>query len=795
MAKARSADVCSVGGTRSRGSSRAATLTVAGTAPEVVRGSSYVFEGQWANHRKYGRQVSLRATRWVPPNDPKEIETFLSSSVKHVGKKRARLIVEAFGEETLLVLDRPDAEERLAAIVGKGAAKKIFEAWCTGRSEREAHAFLTMNGLPNALAHRVVRAHGERTIDRVERAPFRATEGVWGMTWQMQVALADALDKPPHCDDRYGAALRKVLNAALGYGHMCLQQSRLLRRAGELVERHTAGGHDAELMEETLEKRSQQSRQEGSSGDRGRVEVRELAGASEPWCYLPSAWDAEDGLADIFAQRAGRMAQQRLKDDNSAARKVYKKRAEKWLANAKGSFANLSEQQKGVVMQAATSDLLVINGGPGSGKTFVLAAIYEFMRTLNRSVALCAPTGRAARRMAESARSKASTIHRLLGFKPAGGDDEGGEEGALEGGFEFTADNPLPHDVLIVDEASMLDASLAHALLSAIKPGSALILVGDVDQLPPVGAGQPFADVVALSGKRQDLQLPVSNLAENFRQSAGSTIPALASAVNSGNFELVQGGMNTVESSALGQQPQRASSDVLWVKAAAEHEGGAPLTTREVVRFYLRKSLGFSPQDIMVLSPMKIRQAGTVALNDELRGELNDEGGNGIGYRRFQHTYCVGDRVIQLSNDPERNVFNGDIGYVTNIDDSAKEVTVRFEDSGCDEVERVHVYSDGGKRAGEDEAKPAKLEDLQPAWAMTIHKSQGSEFPCVLLVLLGDHRNMHVRKLLYTAITRAKEKLVIVYDTEHTIKESLKKSRGNEERISKLGELMEAKVD
>lgn len=394
--------------------------------------------------------------------------------------------------------------------------------------------------------------------------------------------------------------------------------------------------------------------------------------------------------------------------------------------------------------------------------------------------------------MAESAKHPASTIHRLLGFKPApdiDGDDD------LQGAFEHNAENPLECDVLIVDEGSMLDASLAHALMSALPESATLIMLGDVDQLPPVGAGQPFADLVALSRARTDLECPVASLAENFRQAAGSTIPEVAARVNTGDFELLRDSMHVADSpEQLRAYAGADHPDVLWVRA--QDGASAAQATQEVVRSHLMGELGFSPRDIMVLSPMKIRASGTVALNGVLRPVLNSSaaaGGAAHSYTRLEHTYCVGDRVMQIKNNADQDVYNGDLGYVTHVDPMAKRVEVRFEDDGTyGAAERRLSYVDGGQKPGGDKDSEAlpHLGELQPAWAMTIHKSQGSEFPCVVLVLLGDHRRMHERRLLYTAMTRAREKLVVVYDDDSTVVNAIRPAR-SEARISMLGELVQ----
>ena len=365
--------------------------------PDVFEGSTYVFSGRWAVHNRFGRQVALESARFVQPTGVAEIEAYLVSSVKHVGKVTAKRLTDAFGMDVLRVLDMPNSEAMLVSVPGIGAstAAKIASSWGSSRDLREALDFLTDHGVSSTMAYRIANTYGEDTQRVVKERPFGATSGVRGMRWDDQVKLANALRMPPHCTDRYGTALRKVLGAGMGYGHTCLPQSRLMAKAGELLEQHLPPEevHKPELLVEALaeraartsDARTQRVASKGrDTGAGSGVEVVSFD-AGEPMCYLPHVWEAEGGLARSFVQRMTRQASPRTR----AARQVHANEATAWL---KENFTTLSDQQRGVVVEAARSDMLVINGGPGSGKTYLLAAMSKFFRSVGK-VRRCAGAG------------------------------------------------------------------------------------------------------------------------------------------------------------------------------------------------------------------------------------------------------------------------------------------------------------------------------------------------------------------------------------------------------------------
>ncbi len=638
-------------------------MVVVGDVASLAPGEDARFRGRWEQHDTYGAR--FRAAGWTPvlPTTKQGLERFLGSGlIPGVGKELAKRLVGEFGERTLDVITTQSARLREVPGIGKRRAEAIAEAVRTRRSDAENLTFLHSLGLGPALSRKLLKKYGTRTVQVLKEDPYLAAEEVPGVGFRSADHIARAEGIGVDDPRRAAGAVLHLVGRAADDGHVYLPRDELRARAERLEV-------PAELVDPAIDQ----------------LASRELLVCEEDRVYAPPLHRAEVRAAERLAQLARPRPGRR--DALSSLRLPE----------------HLSELQRHAVETALVSGLMVLTGGPGTGKTTTVDAIVRAHEALKLRVRLCAPTGRAAKRMSETSGREAMTIHRLLEWSPA------------TGTFSRNAEAPIEADLVLVDEASMLDLALARALLDAVPSSASLVLVGDVDQLPPVGAGQVLREVIASE------RAPVVRLDRVFRQAQKSAIVRGAHSILSGHVP------------APTPRGEKGPGDLFLVQAddaesVVERLSG---TLRRIPQAYALDAR----RDVQVLVPMRKGRLGTERLNEVLQAELNP-GGRGAGLR-------AGDKVMQLRNDYEREVFNGDIGWVQRV-----------------EAGITYVSFDSGLRS----YKPDELDALTLAYASTIHKAQGSEFPAVVVVLHGSHSVLLSRALVYTAVTRAKRLVVIVGD-------------------------------
>ncbi len=655
-------------------------FTAVGTLLGVREGDRLRLSGRWKRHEKFGRQLDVASFVHVAPTTRKGLEAFLASGrLPGIGPALAKRLVGAFGLDTLEVLDREP--ERLTEVPGIGprTAEKVVRAWQDARTIRQVMVFLLSHGISPGVAAKVHRRYGASALDVVRENPYRLADEVFGVGFATADRIARSLGIPRDAPQRLEAGLVYALQEAAGDGHVFLPRDRLLEQAASLLE------VDPEALEEPLDELER----------RMRVVVERPP--EPPAIFLPRLHAAEVEVA----------RQVRLILESPAPAVTDRgEHAIRWFERRSG--LTLAEAQRRALAAVVTEKALVVTGGPGTGKTTLVQGVTAIFGAKGRQVELAAPTGRAAKRLAEATGLPARTIHRLLEFNPA------------TRAFARSRENPIQAELLVVDEVSMLDVELAAALFAAVPPACRVLLVGDADQLPSVGPGSVLADLIA-SGA-----LPVVRLEHIFRQAAASRIVLNAHRVNHGRMpELPRPGED---------------SDFFFV----ERDDPAALarTVGELVAERIPRSFGLDPvDDVHVLAPMHRGEAGVAALNTLLRARLNPGGGPEliVGSRSFR----AGDKVMQIRNNYELEVFNGDLGRVVSVDPAERTLIVLFDGRP------VQVPTEG-------------LDDLVPAYCSTIHKAQGSEFPAVVIALHHSHHIMLERNLLYTAITRGKRLVVVV---------------------------------
>jgi exodeoxyribonuclease V alpha subunit len=669
------------GYTVARLASRDGEVTIVGNILGIEEGMPVRVSGEWVEDRKWGRQFKVSV---CVPDSPKTvvgIEKFLGSKLfPGIGPALAKRIVEKFGRDALDIISKTPA--RLTEVIGIGnaRAKTLAAAIAEQKHAQELMVFLFGLGVSPAFAARIVRRYGKDAVDVVRQNPYRLAQEVWGIGFRTADSIADKLGIARDAPERLEAGLLFALETAVEDGNVHVPDEELVAKAAELL------AQDASALGPRL----------GALEQRGLV-VREVLGHRGPCSSLPALYQAETESAAMLAELARSPARSFALDVGAAIAA---------FENVTG--LDLARQQRQAVEAALRDRCVVITGGPGVGKTTIVKAIVHLARLGHRRVALAAPTGRAAKRLGEATGAEAMTIHRLLEYAPH------------EGGFQRGREEPLEADVLVVDEASMVDAVLFHAVLSALPPGAQLVLVGDVDQLPSVGAGQVLADVIE-SGAAT-----VIRLTEIFRQAAASKIVVSAHKINHGELPDIDRGSDT-------------TSDFYFI--SREEPEAARSTIVELVAERIPARFGFDPvTEVQVLTPMHRGELGTAAVNRALQERLNPTGAELV---RGERTFRRGDKVMQLRNDYDKNVFNGDIGVIQSLDVDAGRISVDFDGRGA-------TYERN------------ELDQLVHAYAVSVHKSQGSEYPAVVLSLDTQHFMMLQRSLLYTAVTRGKKLVVIV---------------------------------
>lgn len=657
-------------------------VTIVGELVGVQEGLPLRLRGQWVDDRKWGKQFKIGTYQLRAPETLVGIERFLGSGlIPGVGPEIARRMVEKFGLDTLEVIDRQP--ERLVEVSGIGASRagKIAEAFAAQRHVQDVMVFLRGHGVSAAFAARIVKQYGKDAVNVVRSNPYRLAQDIWGIGFRTADSIAMQIGIARDAPERLEAGLLHALETSVEDGHMHVPDDELLAAAADLL----GVARDplpARLI--ALELR--------------RLIVRESLGDRGPCTALPWAHTAEVEAAIRLAELV-RTPARGLGLDLHAAIHAFES----------VTGVTLATQQRAAVEAALVDKCVVITGGPGVGKTTIVKAIVHLAKLVHRKVGLGAPTGRAAKRLGEATVAEAMTIHRLLEFNPH------------EGGFVRGPTNPLDFDLVVIDEASMVDAQLFHALLAAMPAGAQLVLVGDIDQLPSVGAGAVLADVIDCGAAT------VIRLTEIFRQAAASKIVVSAHAINQGLLPELD-------------TPQGATSDFYFI--ARDDPEAARATIVELVAERIPQRFGLDAiTEVQVLAPMHRGELGTAALNRALQDRLNPVGETEL--TRGERVYRRGDKVMQLKNDYDKSVFNGDIGVIAGVDGENHALRVEFDG-------RVVGY------------ERAELDQLAHAYAVSIHKSQGSEYAAVVIPLATQHYMMLQRSLLYTAVTRGKRLVVIV---------------------------------
>ncbi len=668
-----------------------ALVTVVGNLPEIQPGEHLTAHGHWAAHRSYGRQFRAERIEQTLPASVDGIRRYLGSGlIKGVGPGTADRIVQAFGEQTLTVIDT--TPERLREVSGIGAKRiaQIRAAWSEQKAIHEMMAVLQGYGISTRLAVKIYKQYEGASLEVITTDPYRLARDVSGIGFKTADRIARAIGLPADAPSRLVAGLEYALNEATDDGHVYLPEPELLERTGELI---ALPGKDFKTALDELEAL-------------GRVRREVLVHGEPPAVYLMPLAQAEIGVATRLRALIGK---QDLFGPVSRMSASFANVVWDHLLARDPMTRGLSEEQARAVRLALTSKASVLTGGPGVGKTTTLRAVVALAEEHGHTVALCSPTGRAAKRLQEATGRPAKTLHRLLEFNP------------VEGSFSHNQNNPLPADMVVVDEVSMLDLVLANHLFKAIDPAAHVLLVGDIDQLPSVGPGDVLRDLVR-SGA-----MPVARLTQVFRQAAQSDIVANAHRVNHGEEPLF---------------PRESEDFFLFVEDNSERAADRVV---EVVSERIPRKFGLDPlRDVQVLTPMRRGDAGVIRLNEKLQATLNPPASNKIERLVAGRTFRVGDRLMQIQNDHRQGVYNGDLGVLMAIDLEAQNLTVRFDG------ERDIVY------------EFADADQLAPAYAVSIHKSQGSEYPAVVIPLVTQHYLLLQRNLLYTAITRARKLCVLV---------------------------------
>lgn len=652
-----------------------------GNLAGVQPGESLRLTGRWTRHPKFGTQFKVESFSSVAPATAQGIERLLGSGlIEGIGRELASRLVAAFGERTLDVIEKQPARLREVPGVGPQRARSLVEAWGKRRELREIVYLLQSCGVTTALATRIYRQYGGAALGIVKRNPWQLAAEMPGVGFRTADEMAKNLGVPSDSPQRLHAGILHALSERAEEGDVMVPREKLVKAAAEILSVSPADCEKA--VDELI---------------RTHVIAEENAPGTGSLVGLPRLVEAETSAARLLAgiSRA------------SPARASEAGSGEEVAGFEKASGMTLSPLQREAVTRAVRDKVLVVTGGPGTGKTTLVKAVITIMEARGSKVLLCAPTGRAAKRMSEATGKEAKTIHRLLEYSPQ------------QRAFVRTKENPLPCDALIVDEMSMIDIVLFNRLLEAVPPSSALVLVGDGDQLPSVGPGSVLSDLVSSSS------VPVVKLHDVFRQASASSIVVNAHRINAGLMPEAAGAQGSGDFFFIERSEPRAILD----------------TIREILQVRIPRTFALDPRrDVQVLTPMRRGELGSVNLNRELQALLNP---TGPSITRGSLLLRVGDRVMQTVNNYERGVFNGDVGSVEEASDAGKFLAVRFD-------ERTVRY------------EWADLDELAPAYACSIHKAQGSEFPAVVIALHTQHYLLLRRNLLYTAVTRARKLAIIV---------------------------------
>ena len=679
-------------------------ITVLGHAAMIAAGEFVQTSGIWVNDRTHGVQFRASFLKAMPPTTTEGIEKYLGSGmIRGIGPVYAKKLVRAFAEAVFEIIEQEPNRLREVTGIGPKRAERIIAGWAEQKVIREIMLFLHSNGVGTSRAVRIYKTYGADAVQLISENPYRLARDIRGIGFLTADQIAAKLGIEKTALIRVRAGISYALAEAMDDGHCGLPADELIPLARKLLE------VAPDLVETAL----------GLELQAGTVVADDLDGRR--CVFLAALYRAEREIAEkLKALARGKPPWPSIDADKAIP----------WVEQRTKLALAASQQQ--ALRTALISKALVITGGPGVGKTTLVNSLLKILIVKNVSIALCAPTGRAAKRLSESTGLEAKTIHRLLETDPK------------TGSFRRNNEAPLDCDLLVIDETSMVDVPLMRAVLRALPDGAALALVGDVDQLPSVGPGQVLADIIAAAA------VPVVGLTEIFRQAAESRIVTNAHRINRGLMP------NLIE-----------SGDFYFVDAADSEDGVRKLLA--IVHERIPKRFGLDPiRDIQVLCPMNRGGLGARSLNIELQKVLNPP--REIRVERFGWTFCPGDKVMQTENDYDKDIYNGDLGIVSRIDLEEGEITVDFEG-------REVVYGVG------------ELDELVLAYATTIYKSQGSEYPAVVIPLTTQHYTMLQRNLIYTGVTRGK-RLVVLVGQRQALAIAVKGKRARR-RWSKLKEWLE----
>lgn len=683
-------------------------VTTVGHAAMISAGEWITASGEWTNDRNHGLQFRARFLKTSVPSSIEGIEKYLGSGmIRGIGPVYAKRLVKMFGKDVFDIIEATPERLREVAGIGPMRAAKITAAWADQKVIREIMVFLHSHGVGTARAVRIFKTYGADAVQVMSDNPYRLAKDIRGIGFRTADTIAEKLGIEKTAMVRIRAGISFALTEAMGEGHCGLPVTDLKQLAAKLLE------VDGALIETALALELDE-----------RTVVADTVGDID-CIFLGGLYHAEKAIADRLRSLLKGQLPWVTIDTNKAL---------PWIEGRTG--LTLAPSQREAVSLALRSKVTVITGGPGVGKTTIVNAILRILAAKSVNLLLCAPTGRAAKRMTEATGMEAKTIHRLLEFDPKAF------------GFKRDEENPLDCDLLVVDESSMVDVMLMQSLLKAVPDTAALLIVGDIDQLPSVGPGQVLADII------QSGSVPVVRLTEVFRQAAQSRIITTAHQINRGRIP------------ELGKV--EGDTDFYFMPAA-DPEQAVPRII-DLVGKHIPRKFGFDPvREVQVLCPMNRGGVGARSLNIELQAALNPNPTAKV--ERFGWTFAPGDKVMQIENDYDKDVFNGDIGYIHSVDTDDGELLVDFD----------------GREVG---YQFGELDTLVPAYAATIHKSQGSEYPAVVIPVMTQHYAMLQRNLLYTGVTRGK-KLVVLVGQAKAIAIAVKNESGRR-RWSKLDEWLQA---
>ncbi|MDF1825092.1 MAG: ATP-dependent RecD-like DNA helicase [Verrucomicrobiales bacterium] len=670
-------------------------LTVLGSIPAVVEGELIKAFGNWKKDRKFGRQFEASRIEAVAPTSIAGIERFLASGlIDGVGKAYAKRIVGKFGTDTFRIIEEESQRLQEVPGIGKGRRLTIKNSWKRQKSVRDIMIFLHEHGLSTARALRLYKTYGEETVGILRADPYRLAREITGVGFKTADEIAQKMGQAVDSPKRLEAGIQYVLEQAEHQGHCALPREDLIEQSMETL------GSPREAVKTIIDQLILDTRL-----------IAEKVG-EQTLIFPGELYEAEQVVAKSILTLISQAPTLPAVDAEAAI---------EWFE--RHNTIKLGGEQAAAVIEATKHRFFVITGGPGVGKTTIMNAVLQILMAKKVKPVLCAPTGRAARQLAESTGQEAGTIHRTLEYQP-------------QAGFTRNAETPLEGDLFIIDEASMIDIRLMAQVMSAIPPKGNVLLVGDVDQLPSVGPGSVLNDIIRSEA------VPVARLTQIFRQAASSRIVTASHEVNLGHLPPLD---NDAESDFFFIERNQPDEILSTVKHL--------ISERIPEKFKLN-----ARDDIQVLTPMNRQSLGTGELNASLQEKLNPPAEGKFEIDRFGNTFRVGDKVIQTRNNYEKEIFNGDIGHIAEI--TTEPVT-------------IYVTFDGQSVTYE----PGELDELQLAYAITIHKSQGSEFPAIVVPLASQHYMMLQRNLLYTAITRGKRLVIIVGD-----RRSLESAVRNRER-------------